>query len=564
MPHILGWYSVWERLGRAGYLKLFAFQYKAVYAFRDGKDIFVKAPTGAGKTLIPLICATLILGMKKRCVFLVPTRRLIDQTYDRLKDWFESIPHCEEEYNIVTLTGDNRPSYKEIREVHIIITTYESFNGMLAKHYRHSLLNNVGLVAIDEMHYVGDVERGTHLEEAIVKAKLWLRPRPQMIYLAATLGNIQEIGEWLKATVIETKKRKSEIIVGSPINVYNEDERLKVIAQLVKETDQIEIGAKETDKRCVLVFCRSRWHAETRAQNLAKMLEKEGYKKTVSYSHRGLKTVERQKRMKAFQKGEIDVLFTTTEYKEGVNAPVLRVIIADTEVFNSQDIEQMIGRAARPRFFQIGYANLIIQGNIEDILENKRIRIEEGVAHFEESPLESWAKYHLNEIILNRLAKGACSIGRLIRYLKEFYFYFEDTTQIKNWYKVMENAISEREMFMLTADNYMILFSLIDNDDRYNAKDKKNFHSFVTEFLMRSRKCAETQKRRRKRDKKLVLEKKMALVFLKEYLTNKLKRYDAELKTQVKTHLGYLIHIGFLKKQELESKAIKEGLGSAV
>jgi len=348
-------YSVIERLARANYCKLWDFQDKAVRAFREGKDILIKAPTGAGKTLIPLICATFVLGKKLRCVFLVPTRRLIDQTLNKLEDWFEHLLWFPKKYRIVKVTGDERPSNREIKKADILVTTYESFNGLLAKQYEYSLLKKLGLVIVDEMHYLSDLERGARLEDAIVKAKIWLRSSPQMVYLAATLGNAEEVGEWLKAEVIQTTRRHSKIIVGTPLKVHNEYERLETIYRLIKETYEIEVGAKETDKRCVLVFCRSRLDTEIRAWELTKNCEDLGCDLNISYSHAGLKAIERQRRMKAFQKGEIDVLFTTTEYREGIDAPVLRVIIADTEAFSSLELEQMIGRAARPRFFEIGY-----------------------------------------------------------------------------------------------------------------------------------------------------------------------------------------------------------------
>ncbi len=548
-----------ERLIQANYHKLWFFQDKSVRAFREGKDILIKAPTGAGKTLIPLICATLVLGEKLRCVFLVPTRRLIDQTYDQLEDWFKSLPRYQKKYRIVKVTGDERPSHREIKRANIIVTTYESFNGLLSKQYEYALLKKVGLVIVDEMHYISDAERGGRLEDAIVKAKLWLRRRPQMIYLAATLGNAEEIGEWLKAEVIQTTKRHSKIIVGTPIKVYDEYERLETIFRLIKETYELEVGAKETDKRCVLIFCRRRQDTELRAWELTKKCEDMCYKLTVSYSHAGLKAIERQRRMKSFRKGEIDVLFTTTEYREGIDAPVLRIIIADTEVFDSLELEQMIGRAARPRFFEIGYANLIIQGNVNVILSKNEISIENGAIQFKEKPLKSQAKRYLSGIILNRVARGAVSTGQLIRYLKEFYFYYEEKRRISNWNRLLHTAISKQEVFILTKENDKKLFSLINGNERYRREDKANFQLFVKGFLSHVFEAVKVRKKRTKRKKKYKLESEVVCDLLKEYSHIEHKRSEKRLKEQVKIHLLYLIHAGFLERKYNKVDAIKSG-----
>ena len=79
MPRIMDWYSVWERLKRAGYQQLFEFQEKAVAAFIKGQDVLVKALTGAGKTLIPIICAT--------------NKEDIDIAYSSPSNFIKSPPH---------------------------------------------------------------------------------------------------------------------------------------------------------------------------------------------------------------------------------------------------------------------------------------------------------------------------------------------------------------------------------------------------------------------------------------------------------------------------------------
>jgi replicative superfamily II helicase len=550
---ILDWIFPIKMLLLAAFDDLYPFQKKAICAFEQGKDVLVKAPTATGKTTIPLICSNFILKQKKRCVFLVPTKRLIDQTYDKLMRWFKR------KYRIVKVTGAHRPSHRQIKKAHIIVATYESYNGLLAKNYEYALLKKVGLVVVDEMHYVGYHKRGPRLETAIVNTKEWLRPRPQMLYLtASSLKNAKDIAKWRKAVFIKTDKRYSKLVVETPIIVDNEEERIANCFQLIKETYEVEIGVEETDKRGVLVFCKWTWLAEERAEILASMFEQQGYNITVSYSHAKLNDAERRRRMKAFQVGDINVLCTTTEYREGVDAPVLRVVIADAETFTSQDIEQMIGRAARPQFFHTGYANLIVEGDAQVILKDKGIRIDKNEAKFKEISLKSRAESHFREIIINRAARGAVSIKQLHNYLKRFFFWYQHKTPAINWYTLMRIAIMKQEVDTFTIDNKSIV-SLMKKYPK--ATPPLNFQELGFEFVRYVDNEVKTLKKRNTKTKtpksqleKLEFEKKVLLDLLKRFSEHKLKEIELQKQKQldsyIKFNLKNLIAEGFLERKE--------------
>ncbi len=188
MQRVFDWYSVMGGLNRAGYRELLEFQAKAIKSFISGQDILVKVPTGSGKTLIPLIYATLMIGIGKRCLYVMSTRRLITQTYNRLVTWFDSLPHYRGKYSIVRVTGDDRLFLRNIKKAEIIVTTFESLNGLLIKNYEYSLLKKVGLIIVDEMQYIGKINR---LEDAIVKIRSRLHPPPQTLYLTVKSNSLR-------------------------------------------------------------------------------------------------------------------------------------------------------------------------------------------------------------------------------------------------------------------------------------------------------------------------------------------------------------------------------------
>jgi len=546
MPRVLDRNAVFYRLSLAGYEELFEFQLKAVSAFEREKDVLIKAPTGAGKTVVPQMWITYILGLKQRCVFLVPTRRLIDQTYNRLIEWFDKIPRYRKR-RIVILTGENRPSHKIIKRADVIITTFESFNGLLMRNFEYTLLKNVGLIVVDEMHMIGDPKRGGRLEDVIVKATSWLRPRPRMLYLTALIKNVDEVADWLGAELIETDERHSEIIVNTTC-VFDEARCMRTIATLVKETYEVDVTANQAKARCVLVFCAKRKSAEARAAKLKQIFKTEGYKLAISYSHSGLSATERIRRMKEFQDGEINVLFTTTEYKEGISAPVLRVIIADADamIYSPQDLESMVGRTARPEFYDIGYADLLVRKDVDTFYDEKRIKVTQKGIEFKEERLRSWARFYLRDLILHRISRGAVSSGSLLNHLKRFYMHYDDRTLIKTWTEVLETELYQQQNFTIRKSNMRKFLSLLNDNDNYDDIEKEEYKQFVTDFLTQSYDTIVKQNRNNE-----VWKRKTAffLEILYRHRNKALARCDKKLKTDVKLHLRELMSYELVQRK---------------
>ena len=54
-------------------------------------------------------------------------------------------------------------------------------------------LNNVGLLVLDEVHYLGDRDRGTVWEEVIISCL----PHMRLLAMSATIANARQLGGWL-------------------------------------------------------------------------------------------------------------------------------------------------------------------------------------------------------------------------------------------------------------------------------------------------------------------------------------------------------------------------------
>src|ERR1700745_544402 len=147
-------------------------QQEAVRALRDGKDVVVQAPTGAGKTYI---FELLYPSLKDQAVFTVPTRALAN---DKLAEWR-------------TRGWDVGIATRALAlnlEAKVLVATLET--------QRSRFLRREGprLLVVDEYQLIADPVRGMNYELI-----LSLAPREtQILVLSGSVGNPGDVVEWLR------------------------------------------------------------------------------------------------------------------------------------------------------------------------------------------------------------------------------------------------------------------------------------------------------------------------------------------------------------------------------
>jgi len=159
------------------------FQLEALAAAEQG-DCLVTAPTGAGKTWIALKAMERVLHGGGRTWYASPLKALTNAKTAEFSVYFG-----REQVGI--LTGDR----KENPDAPVIVGTTEILRNQLydAMHRGKSLTSD--FVVLDEAHYLGDEERGVVWEETLI----YLPRRIDLLLLSATIGNAQQIANWLTA-----------------------------------------------------------------------------------------------------------------------------------------------------------------------------------------------------------------------------------------------------------------------------------------------------------------------------------------------------------------------------
>ena len=167
------------------------FQLAGGRALEDGSSVLVAAPTGAGKTVVGEFAVHLALARGRKVFYTAPIKALSNQKFGELVDWLGAD-------RVGLLTGDTsiRP------DAEVVVMTTEVLRNML---YADSdLLDDLGFVVMDEVHYLADRLRGPVWEEVIIH----LDRSVQLVALSATVSNAEEFGAWLQEV-----RGRTEIIV---------------------------------------------------------------------------------------------------------------------------------------------------------------------------------------------------------------------------------------------------------------------------------------------------------------------------------------------------------------
>ena len=223
-------------------------QQQAVNALREGKDVVVHAPTGAGKTLIFELWSN--QGKNRgQAIYTVPTRALAN---DKLAEW------RARGWNVGIATGD----LSENLDAPIIVATLETQKNRLIRG------DGPALLVVDEYQMLGDLDRGLNYEFAIALAP----PQTQLLLLSGSVANPQDIVKWLtrlgrKAIVIRHEHRPVplEEVNANNLNAHVPSEIRGYWPRIVAKSLAEDLGP-------FLIFAPRRAATESLAAELARYL----------------------------------------------------------------------------------------------------------------------------------------------------------------------------------------------------------------------------------------------------------------------------------------------------
>jgi superfamily II DNA/RNA helicase len=334
-------------------------QQKAVTALREGKDVVVHAPTGAGKTLIFELWSN--HGKNRgQAIYTVPTRALAN---DKLAEWRAM------GWNVGIATGD----LSENLEAPVLVATLETQKNRLIAG------DGPALLVVDEYQMLGDRDRGLNYELAIALAP----PRTQLLLLSGSVANPHQVVNWLtrigrEAILVRHDERPVplEEVHANNLNFHVPSEIRGYWPRLVAKALADDLGP-------VLIFTPRRQAAEAMAGELSRQLPNPNplaltneqklaagdhlarlLKTRVTYHHSGLSYAARAGVIEPLAKGgQLRVVVATMGLAAGINFSLRSVALAGEsyrrdaveQPLKSDEILQMFGRAGRRGLDETGF-----------------------------------------------------------------------------------------------------------------------------------------------------------------------------------------------------------------
>ncbi|WCJ18402.1 ATP-dependent DNA helicase Hel308 [Euphorbia peplus] len=238
------------------------------------------------------------------------------------------------------------------KDTSVAVCTIGKANSLINRLLEEGRLSEIGIIVIDELHMVGDQNRGYLLELLLTKLRYAAGEDNsesnsgessgtsnkndaahglQIVGMSATMPNVKAVADWLRAALYQTDFRpvplEEFIKVGNTI--YNK--KLDLVRTILRAAN---LGDKDPDH--IVELCNE--------------VVQEGYS-VFAYHHAGLTVEERAIIESCYRKGLLRVLTATSTLAAGVNLPARRVIFRQPRIgcdfIDGTRYKRMAGRAGR-------------------------------------------------------------------------------------------------------------------------------------------------------------------------------------------------------------------------
>ncbi|MFX0178455.1 MAG: DEAD/DEAH box helicase [Candidatus Hodarchaeota archaeon] len=486
------------------------------------KSFLICSPSGSGKTLIAEICAfNNIFNNYGKSIYLVPFKALATEKYYYFKKYYERF-----KVNLTLSIGDYDIDDSELKKADLVITTYEKCDSILRNFYDKAWIHDISTIIIDEIHLIGESDRGPRLESLIVRLNEFLH-QPQIIGLSATIANPKLFNDWLTSLGNDTILIQSEVrpvpLHYQVVTTQNKDSTIKkIVKQTLDQKGQVLVflnKRKSTQQTSFLLKNVVKNHIEQnlleKCRNIEKKLAKikGGHKDLkriikygISFHHAGLLPKERKLVEDGFRKRILKVVCATTTLSAGINTPSRVVVLRDFKKyvtsghnlknfsgyhengdgfsyfkpFSANEVFQMLGRAGRPGLDSVGYG-IILVNNLEE-----RNWVENN--HFQSIPtnrkliplynnlVSSLNRVHtLKEQVLLRIyEEGNITIEQLKKFFERTYFWFLLKQKMRGEEIPIEQILMIQE---ITPENILKLHA---DSKRLEELNTKNYQIKLT------------------------------------------------------------------------------------
>ncbi|PWT82732.1 MAG: ATP-dependent DNA helicase RecG [Blastocatellia bacterium] len=293
----------------------------------------LQGDVGAGKTIVALLAALVAMENGCQVAFMAPTEILAEQHFLNISRLLH-----ESRFRVALLTGGTTAATRKSRlaeieagSIHLVVGTHALVQSDI--HFKQ-----LALVIIDEQHRFGVLQRATLRAKGLRPDVLVMTATPIPRTLALTLYGDLDVsmirdtppGRHPIRTTAKPESRRDDVydLVRGELD---KGRQAYVIYPLVEESEKVDVKAatEMADHLALEVFPQYR----------------------VGLLHGRLKSGGKERVMKAFVDGELQLIVSTTVVEVGVDVPNATVMIVEhAERFGLSQLHQLRGRVGRDRY----------------------------------------------------------------------------------------------------------------------------------------------------------------------------------------------------------------------
>jgi ATP-dependent DNA helicase RecG len=290
----------------------------------------LQGDVGAGKTIVALLASIVAMENGLQVAFMAPTEILAEQHFLNISRLFQA-----SRYRVALLTGATAAAARRLQLTEVQSGSIQLVVGTHALVQGDVQFKQLGLVIIDEQHRFGVLQRaalrtkGLHPDVLVMTATPIPRTLALTLYGDLDVSVIKDLppGRLPVKTIAKPESRRDEMhrFVKRELEAGRQ---AYIIYPLVEESDKVDLKA-----------------ATEMADHLAQEVFPE-YR--VGLLHGRLKPEAKDRVMRAFAAGELDVLVSTTVVEVGIDVPNASVMLIEhAERFGLSQLHQLRGRVGR-------------------------------------------------------------------------------------------------------------------------------------------------------------------------------------------------------------------------